>query len=238
MYFKLRGAFYAGNAFYCPICERSSRKFLTAGTNLRGNAKCPRCSSLERDRFLKVFLDKRKLPVSGSRLLHIAPERCLFDLFERDSSIKYLPADKFEPGYSYPRGTVNIDITKIDSADNHYDLIICNHVLEHVPEDRKAMRELRRVLNPGGTAILNVPIDMSKEATFEDFSITDPNERLKHFGQHDHVRIYGRDYALRLAEAGFEVEQIEPRDIIEAAEQRRCGIIDRDYIFSCRKGNS
>ncbi|MBK8554775.1 MAG: methyltransferase domain-containing protein [Lewinellaceae bacterium] len=140
-------------------------------------------------------------------LLHVSPEKMLFRKFKTLPGIQYVPADKFDPGYHYPAGTVNMDITDIQYPDAHFDAVICSHVLEHVPDDAKAMKEIHRVLKPGGWAIMLVPIDANLEKTFEDASITDPEARLKAYGQSDHVRQYGMDFGKRLENAGFTVKR-------------------------------
>ena len=113
-------------------------------------------------------------------------------------NLDYVSAD-----WASPRAKLKMDVTDIQCEDNTFDVILTNHVLEHVPDDRKAMRELHRVLKPGGFAILQSPLNKKFEKTYEDPSITDPKERRKAFGQEDHVRVYGRDYKERLEEAGF-----------------------------------
>jgi ubiquinone/menaquinone biosynthesis C-methylase UbiE len=107
-----------------------------------------------------------------------------------------------------PLADVKADICDLPFEDNSFDFILCNHVLEHIPDDTKAMQEIYRILTPGGTAILQIPQDLSREKTFEDDSITDPAERAKIFGQYDHVRVYGRDYFDKLREVGFRVEEV------------------------------
>ncbi len=135
------------------------------------------------------------------KLLHLAPEKPLMDLFIKQNNIDYLTAD-----LNPEQVMVKMDITAIQYPDNIFDAILCNHVLEHIPDDRKAMRELYRVLKPGGWAILQVPVSKILEQTYDDITITSPQDREKYFGQKDHVRIYGKDYTQRLKEAGFTVD--------------------------------
>lgn len=134
--------------------------------------------------------------------MHIAPEQCLYARVKQLTHIDYVTADLESPIADY-----HFDLHKIPFADNFFDMILCNHVLEHVSDDRKVMSELLRVLNPGGFAILQVPLEPIRESTFEDPAITDPRQREKYFGQKDHVRVYGRDYPDRLRECGFFVEE-------------------------------
>ena len=139
-----------------------------------------------------------------ARLLHIAPEYCFIKRFERLPRLDYVTAD-----LESPLAKVKMDIQQIPFPDNEFDIIFCNHILEHVEDDRLAMREMFRVMRPGGWGVMLSPVNMEREVTYEDPSITDPDERERCFGQKDHLRDYGRDYGKQLAEAGFEVEEID-----------------------------
>ncbi len=162
---------------------------------------CPRCGSLGRQRTDWLFLTERTdLLRAQTRLLHVAPERCFAQGLQSRSNISYLSGD-----YDSATAMERIDITAILYPDASFDVVICNHVLEHVSDDRRAMREILRVLRPGGWAMLQVPVDHKRETTFEDPSITDPQARRQAFGQYDHARAYGRDYSERLAREGFDV---------------------------------
>ena len=184
----------------CPFCGWRGAEFFSAGIKLRRNARCPKCGSLERNRLYYLYL-KRSVPKEKPlRLLHFAPERILTGLFKSFSNIEYLSAD-----INKDVAMLKEDITNISFEDNSFDVIFCSHVLEHIEDDKKAMKELRRVLKPEGFAIIQVPIK-DIDRTFEDFSIKDPAEREKIFGQKDHVRNYGRDYVDRLKESGFNVK--------------------------------
>lgn len=202
---KVRNFFLRGNSVHCPLCDGHFITFLPFGTLPRANALCPGCGSLERTRLYWLYFKKENIFGSKIKFLHVAPERQIFKKIRLESRIEYYPVDKFMPGYSYPEGTVEMDILDINYEDNFFDFILCSHVLEHIPEDRKALSELFRVLKPGGKAILQVPIDEMREHTFEDFSIVDPELRTKVFGEQDHVRLYGRDYRQKLEQAGFKV---------------------------------
>ena len=163
------------------------------------------------------------------RMLHIAPERQLEKRFKQLAHLDYLTADLVNPTVM-----VKMDITDIRYPDNTFDIIYCSHVLEHVSDDRKAMRELHRVLKPAGWAVIMVPI--TAEKSFEDPSIIDPSARERVFGQHDHVRRYGPDFKERLAEAGFKVEPIVPTEIVPLKEIRRLAIREGQApLFLCTK---
>lgn len=211
---------HSGNRFICPFCGYSSRDFAPIGFDFpvlserqvvgggRRNSLCFKCKASERERLIFTFLvEKMGLPGSdrNKRLLHIAPERHLMRKIMEMNFLEYICGDKFADGYTYPVNVQRIDILDIPVDDGYFDLIICNHVLEHIVDDRSAMRELCRVLNPRGTAILQVPISKNSFETFEDFTITRPEDRERMFGQFDHVRIYGQDYVQRLGECGFHV---------------------------------
>ena len=228
---------------YCPCCERGFSTFLPYGTVLRANATCPGCKSLERHRLLLLFLKNKTTlfdAATRKKLLHIAPETANEKRFRRTKHIDYTAGDKFTEGYNaaYSKHTVNMDITNIQLPDNTFDAIICSHVLEHIPDDALAMRELYRVLRPNGFAILQVPIDLTRATTYEDFTITSPEERLKAFGQYDHVRWYGRDYAERLRKAGFQVEVSDYARTFAPNEAFKFGIDPAEDIYFCKKAAS
>jgi SAM-dependent methyltransferase len=224
-----------GDNNYCPICERRFATFLPYGVRKRPNAQCPGCQSLERQRLLWLYIREKKLFQKPTRLLHVSPETVLFNKFKNDADIDYVPVDKFDPGYRYPKGTQNVDITQMPFPDNSFDAIICIHVLEHIPDDAKAMRALYRVLKPGGWAIILVPLDKNRSTTYEDFSITDPAGREKAFGQPDHVRWYGLDYRQRLEAAGFGVSVDAFAHQFPAEEIFRLGLPDDEDIYFCTK---
>lgn len=198
--------YFKGNQFTDPIDGSSYRKFLPYGyQNLRQNALCPGTLSLERHRLLWLYLDRKTSFLTDSiRVLHVAPEQVFYKKFKSFSHWDYTTTDLHSP-----LADVKADICALPFEDNSYDLILCNHVLEHIPNDLKAMRELYRVLKPRGTAILQVPLEEDRENTFEDDSITDQQERTRIFGQYDHVRVYGQDYYNRLQKAGFKVTPVD-----------------------------
>ena len=189
----------------CPCCGWEGIEFLPNGVEIRKNARCPKCDSLERHRMYFLYL-KNKIPNDQSiSVLHFAPERIITRLFKSHSNVEYLSAD-IDPSKAMRKE----DITETSFADDAFDIIFCSHVLEHITDDHKAMKELFRILKPDGFAILLVPIKEKFngriiDQTFEDFSVTQPAERERVFGQSDHVRVYGRDYKDRLEKAGFRV---------------------------------
>lgn len=194
---------FKGNNFYDPIDGRSYRRFLPYGYGKqRANALSPGTLSLERHRQMWLYLqNETQFFTEKLKVLHIAPEQEFLRRFKKMDNLDYTSADLFSPIVD-----VKADILDLPFADNSFDVIICNHVLEHIVEDRKAMSELYRVMKPGGWGILQVPMKNSLEKTYEDFTITDPKERQKHFGQYDHVRWYGMDYFDRLRSVGFQAE--------------------------------
>lgn len=215
---SLRALAHAGNSRHCPVCERRSGRFASAGDPPRKGVLCVHCGSLERHRLLWLFFARNpSLLREGIRLLHVAPEPCLSPALRRRVGAGYLSAD-----LANPAAMEAMDICDIRHPDASFDAIYCSHVLEHVADDRQAMREFHRVLRPDGWAILLVPI--TAERTFEDPSITEPAARLAAFGQEDHVRRYGPDYVDRLREAGFEVRAHDPLDIVAPDAILRYGL--------------
>ncbi|WP_462252000.1 class I SAM-dependent methyltransferase [Ekhidna sp.] len=230
---RIMAVFYRGDTVECPVCESHFRKFLPYGRiSSRSNALCPNCLALERHRLIWLYL-KRKTDffTKEAKMLHIAPELCFMDRFEALDNLEYITAD-----IESPLAKVKMDIHEIPFEDNSIDIIFCNHVLEHVYDDIQALSEMKRVLKPGGWAILQVPFfHPLPETTYEDKSITDPKEREKAFGQDDHVRMYGEDYAERLRGTGFNV--VEERLIEELSDQEisRYALPDNEIIYKVMK---
>ena len=208
---RISGLFMRGKRYECPVCNRHFRKLLPYGyVNSRENALCPSCLSLERHRQIWLFLQARTdFFTRQATMLHIAPEYCFIKRFGSMPNIDYYSAD-----LESPLARVKMDIQDIPFEDNKFDVIFCNHILEHVDDDRLAMREMYRVMKPGGWGILQSPVNMSRDKTYEDRLITSPEERLKHFGQKDHVREYGRDYAERMRAEGFSVDEVNLADYV------------------------
>lgn len=202
------------------------------GGGVRPSA-CYNCGSSDRERLIYMYLqDERGFFTAPERLrvLHIAPEKRLSRFLLTVGFGEYLCGDLFTPGYNHPAHVRNIDVNQIPFDDDSFDLILCNHVLEHVPTDDVAMKELARVLKPGGTAILQVPISANSEETFEDLTVVDPKEREQVFGQFDHVRIYGQDYVTRLERAGFAVDRVSLSE-----KYARYGVNPDEELFVCSK---
>lgn len=195
--------FFKGNKFTDPIDGKSYRKFLPYGYGKqRENALSPGTLSLERHRQMWLYLkNETDFFTQNYKVLHIAPEQEFLRKFKKMKNLEYTSADLFSPIVD-----VKADILDLPFEDESYDVIFCNHVLEHIIDDKKAMIELYRVMKKGGWGILQVPMKNSLEKTYEDFTITDPKERQKHFGQYDHVRWYGMDYFDRLKSVGFSVD--------------------------------
>jgi SAM-dependent methyltransferase len=226
-YARIEPALYAGSSVECPCCGARYRTFLPSDSV--SNVRCGRCRSLERHRLLFLYLKHRTdLFTERRRLLHFAPEETLRRTLTALPNLDYVTT-----GLS-GRVSVRMDITQLAIADRTFDAIICVHVLEHIPDDHRAMCELRRVLKPGGWAILQVPLDPQRERTYEDPRITDPAERLVHFGEKDHVRQYGRDYVERLERAGFQVAVDSYVRTLPGDEVRRYGLASHEDIYVCR----
>jgi SAM-dependent methyltransferase len=231
---------YRGDDVLCPICRSSFSAFGDFGPKKRPNARCHSCGSLERHRLLFLYLTEKfkmfeqaKKPL---RLLHFAPERAFYQQFSQNAHISYTPCDLYPEAYRYA-GAVQIskvDITQIPFDDGSFDFILCNHVLEHIPDDRLAMSELYRVLAKQGNGIFQVHLNHHSE-TYEDLSITTPEERIKAFGQHDHVRIYGYDYQKRLESAGFIVRAVPYGSTFSSEDRLKYGINRSEIIYHCEK---
>jgi len=191
-----------GNRYADPIDNKSFRKFLPYGyENQRENVLSPSTLSLERHRLLWLYLQSETdFFTAPKKVLHFAPEQAFYKRFRKQKNLDYITTD-----LNSPLADVKADICNLPFKDNEFDVILCNHVLEHIPDDTKAMQELYRVLKPNGMGIFQIPQDLSREKTFEDNSITDKKERAKIFGQYDHVRIYGKDYFDKLRSVGFTV---------------------------------
>ncbi|MAC92377.1 MAG: SAM-dependent methyltransferase [Flavobacteriaceae bacterium] len=198
--------YYKGSKFIDPIDGSSYRKFLPYGYQTsRANALCPGTLSLERHRLLWLYLKRKTTFLKDPlKVLHIAPEQVFFSKFKSFTHWDYTTADLHSP-----LADIKADICDLPFENNTYDLILCNHVLEHISNDHKAMEELFRVLKIGGTLIAQVPIEENRSSTFEDNNIKDKTKRTEIFGQYDHVRVYGTDYYKRLESVGFKTQGID-----------------------------
>ncbi|MFL9845522.1 class I SAM-dependent methyltransferase [Flavobacterium rhizosphaerae] len=222
-----------GNTYTDPIDGKSFKSFLPYGYGTqRNNVLSPSTLSLERHRLLWLYLKNETDFFSAPhKVLHFAPEQAFYKRFRNMNNLDYTTTDLYSP-----LADVKADICNLPFKDNEYDIILCNHVLEHIPDDTKAMQELYRVLKPGGMAILQIPQDLSRENTFEDNSITDPKERAHIFGQYDHVRVYGRDYFDKLRSIGFTVVEEEYTKKLSAGDVTRYCLANGEVIPVCFKG--
>jgi len=247
----VRSLYYAGWKYHCNVCNSRVRTMFTVGlpfpvlreldvvgAEARANDRCPVCFSNSRARLLFEYI-RRETGVldspNGSRVMHVAPEHGILSRLRSRKTIDYLGVDLNPPTSREGAEIVRCDITAIDHPAETFDLIICSHVLEHIPDDCLAMRELFRVLKPGGTAVLQVPMSAALQTTIEDPSVTDPRERERRFGQYDHLRIYGADYPDRLSEAGFLVEIFNPTDRWGPACIQELRLNPRERVFVGRK---
>ena len=223
--------FYRGKRVHCPVDGRSYRKFLPYGRiHPRPNALCPGSLTLERHRLLWLYLQERtdffEKPI---RLLHVAPEICFVERFERLPRIDYISAD-----LDSPWAQVKMDLHDVPFADNSFDVVLCNHVMEHVRDDMQCMREILRVLKPGGWAIIQSPT-YDLETTYEDPSIVNPKEREQAYGQDDHLRRYGHDYGDRLRQAGFMVTEDDYVKHFSDEQIRYYALLPEELIYFCKK---
>lgn len=244
---SLRRLLYFGNTQYCNVCSSSIKRFLPGGLNHPVFEKyeiigggyheydcCPVCRASYRQRLIMLFLDEHKILKPGLRILHAAPEECFHHILNNGKT-EYVCGD-LEPGrYDYYANPIHLDLLDINFPDNSFDLILCCHILEHIPDDAKAMREIYRVIAPGGIAILQVPVSKKLDKTYEDFSYRTAEERLASFGQRDHVRIYGMDYTERLIKAGFSVETIPSSHFSKARNFDKMMLDSQEVLFIARK---
>lgn len=232
--------------YYCPLCENDFYQFIPwADKHDHPNYKlemynkftaiCPLCNAHDRERFYRLYLEQveKLMNIGNCTVLHIAPELQLRKWLKSLPGVHYLSGDLFPQDSE----TLKVDVTDISFDDDTFDIVLCSHVLEHVPNDRQAMRELHRILKPNGFAIVNVPIALNIDDTYEDFSITDPEERLVHFGQEDHVRVYAKqDFVHRLQQAGFVVEEFVYSDHLDVLPPaNKIGLSDSDVLYIARK---
>jgi len=226
-------AFYLkGSKFTDPIDGRSFKKFLPYGYGTqRLNALAPGSLSLERHRLLWLYLqNETSFFTEPSKMLHIAPEQCFLKRFKNQKNLTYTTADLYSP-----IADVKADICDLPFEDNSFDIVFCNHVLEHIEDDFKAMSELYRVLKPKGLGVFQIPQDLNLENTYEDFSITAPEERTKHFGQYDHVRVYGKDYFNRLRKVGFQVQEIDYTKTLSIDQIQKYSLVKGEILPVCSK---
>jgi hypothetical protein len=211
----------AGDAVYCPLCGQTATRFLEGGI-------CFECGSRGRQRLLWSYLASRLDP--GDPVLHVAPEPCITQALRR-SGVAYSSLD-----LASPYADVHADLT--DQSAVHQVVrprscrwILCSHVLEHVTDEIAALRSMASLLALDGVLVVQVPHDFTREATYEDWSITTPEGRLRAFGQEDHVRIYGRDLYNRLAASGLGVRPISPNEILGPEKTIRLGVDPDDPLY-------
>lgn len=242
---KTQSLYFYGNTYECPFCKNTFRKLLDGGTDLpvikekkiigagrRSNCVCPRCYSTDRDRLIYLYLmNGSNIKKEELDVIHIAPSGSLKAFLKSLPNLNYRSGVKYHEGFYYSKDISLIDITKLDFEDNTFDVVFCNHVLEHITDDHKAMSELYRIMRPGAWAILQVPISKVLEKTYEDSTITDPKDREKHFGQFDHVRIYGQDYPKKLTDIGFKVKEFDPQRNFNKSEVEKYAINKEEILF-------
>ena len=224
--------FLRGSTYTDPIDGKSYRRFLPYGyAKVRENVLAPGTLSLERHRLFWLYLKNETTFFSAPlRVLHFAPEQAFVQKFKKQKNLTYTTTD-----LNSPIADVKADICDLPFKDNSFDFIICNHVLEHIPDDIKAMQELYRVLAPSGTAIVQVPYDAKREITFEDNTITDQSERTRIFGQYDHLRVYGMDYFKKLSSVGFNVNALDYTSGISSNDIERYRLCKGELLPVCKK---
>ena len=230
---KVAALFLKGNKKECTVCGSTFRKFLPYGRLVaRENALCPNCLALERHRLMYLYLkEKTNFFTKNHKVLHVAPEYCFIERFEAMKNLDYITAD-----IESPLAKVKMDLHDVPFDDNTFDVVFCNHVMEHVDDYTRCMQELHRVLKVGGWAIIQSPQDWSKAHTFEDATITDPKERERIFWQNDHLRLFGRDYAQELEKGGFKVKEDRFVMEIDKAKVERYALPAEEVIYFCEKG--
>jgi SAM-dependent methyltransferase len=221
-----------GSRYTDPIDGQSFRTFLPYGYGTqRNNVLSPSTLSLERHRLLWLYLknetDFFSKPI---KLLHFAPEQAFYNRFKKQKNLTYTTTD-----LESPLADVKADICNLPFEDASFDWILCNHVLEHIPDDTQAMQELYRILKPGGVAVLQIPQDLNRAVTFEDDSITDEKERAKIFGQYDHVRVYGRDYFDKLRSIGFKVDEVNYTNTLSKEQVEKYRLAPGEILPVCYK---
>lgn len=225
---------FRGNNVECPVCERSFSKFLSYGSAVahRENVLCPYDLTLERHRLMWLYLRSETNFFTAKKLdvLHIAPEQCFHKRFKQQKNLQYLTADLVSP-----IADMHFDLHSIPLEDNRFDIIFCNHVLEHVDDAAQCLRELNRVMKPGGWGIMQVPQDFSRAKTFEDPTIKTPEEREKYYWQKDHVRLFGRDYPQWLEDAGFSVYEFHKESKFDKIQIERYRLLKEEVLYIVHK---
>ncbi len=245
LYFKLiirnflRGEF-PYKQVCCPISDTHFNEFIPIykeyDPNLPSHAQpriSPDSGAREGLRLQWLFLKhETNLMKEKINLLHFGPEYCYYRIFKEMNNINYCPADNNNKKYS--KDIKYVDLAELNIETNTFEMIICNHVLEHIEDDKKAVMEMYRVLKPGGVAIITVPIDFKRDETYEDLSVTKPKDREREFGQWDHLRYYGLDFQQRLETAGFTVKTEHYARSFSIGDYEKYGLAD-EPIFVCKK---
>jgi SAM-dependent methyltransferase len=232
---QLISPFYWGSRFEDPINGKKYRKLLSYGRadRSRPNALAPNSLSLERHRAVWMYLKDHSDMFNGGegrRMLHLAPEYCFLKRFNAAQGLAITRADLVSPW-----ADVHFDVHEIPFGEDHFDIIMGNHLMEHVADDRKVMSEYFRVMKPGGWGIFQVPLDRKNAKTLEDPEVTDPAERERLYWQRGHVRLYGMDYADRYRSVGFEVEEFDLRELFGKERFERCALGEERYLHVVRK---
>lgn len=231
---KIAPILYKGNTVECPVCGKSYSKFLSYGSSIahRENVLCPGDLTLERHRLMWLYLKDHSNFFTAKQLnvLHIAPEQCFHQRFKQQKNLNYLTGDLVSP-----IADMHFDLHQIPLEDNRFDVIFCNHVLEHVDDANQCMRELYRVMKPGGWGIMQVPQDFDRELTFEDPSIVTEEDRERLFWQKDHVRLFAKDYPNWLQNAGFKVEVFEKEKVYSTAQIQRFRLQEKEILYIVNK---
>ena len=225
---------YRGNKTYCPVCDRSFSKFLSYGSEVahRKNVLCPHDLTLERHRLMWLFLKEKTNFFSANQLnvLHIAPEQCFLKKFKTQKNLNYLTGD-----IESPIADIHFDLHQIPLENDRFDVVFCNHVMEHVEDPITCMTELHRVMKKGAWAIMQVPQDHQREKTYEDPSIVSPEDREKHFWQKDHLRLFGKDYPKWLEKAGFEVTSYPVKELYNEQDIEKYRLQKSEILYLANK---
>lgn len=229
---KFTSLYYKGNKYTCPVCEKSFREFMPYGYHsVRENVLCPNCLSLERHRILWLFLkNKTDFFTKTHKVMHVAPEQCFFERFRKMKNLVYTTVD-----LESPIADVKADVQSLPFDNDFFDVVICNHVLEHVNDLSRALSELLRVLKPNGFAILQVPFDLKHNTTYEDPSIVDRKEREKHFLQYDHLRLFGQDYPEVVQQAGFKIDQENYWNEVTEEMKEKYRLSEFEFMYAFKK---
>lgn len=225
---------YRGNNVECPVCEKKFSKFLSYGSNVahRENVLCPYDLTLERHRLMYLYLKQESNFFTAENLsvLHMAPEQCFIDSFKKQKNLNYLTAD-----IESPIADLHFDLHEIPLEDNRFDVVFCNHVMEHVENPLQCMKELYRVMKKGGWALMQVPQDFNRDLTYEDANIKSPKEREKHFWQKDHLRLFGKDYPQWLEKAGFTVDEFDLKKHFDKNKINRFRLLQGEILYIAKK---